>query len=63
MKIEQIKTKIETGDYITLGKMLGCNADAARMRFRRNDDEAIDAMARIIEAREELINNYKNGEA
>jgi hypothetical protein len=57
MTKEEILPKIKNGDYITLGKMLGCDSNAARMRLSRNKPEAIEGMQKIIEAREELINN------
>lgn len=55
MTIEQIKQKMITGDYITLGRMLGITPDSARMRFRRQKEDAIKAMQKIIIGREALI--------
>ena len=60
MKTEQKEIKIKYGDYQTLADMLGVSTDAARMRYRRNDPEAIRAMEVIFENREKLINKYKN---
>lgn len=56
MTIEQIKQKMEYGDYGVAGKMLGITTDAARMRFRRGDDEMNETLIKIINNRETLIN-------
>ncbi len=58
MTIEQIKAKIKYGDYNVLGEMLGTTVAAAKMRFMRNDEEAVKAMQSIIEAREKLIEDF-----
>ncbi len=55
MTKEEIKNKMQVGDFNTLGAMLGCGGDAARKRFNRNDDDAIAYAEKIIKAREELI--------
>lgn len=55
MTIEQIKRKMITGDYITLGRMLGITPETARMRFRRGKDDAVSGMKKIIESRDELV--------
>jgi len=61
MIYEQLKPKIMTGDYITLAKMLGLNSpDSARMRCRRGDLEALEALEEIIRNRDQLIKNYQN---
>lgn len=52
---EQISGKVKYGDYLTLGAMLGITPDSAKMRYRRGKEDAVLAMARIIEAREALI--------
>ncbi|MDN3709848.1 hypothetical protein QW060_23220 [Myroides ceti] len=44
MKLEQIKNKIRYGDYITLSEMLNTTADSAKMRIRRNDKIAMEAL-------------------
>lgn len=58
MTLEQIKSKIKYGDYNVLGEMLGTTVAAAKMRFMRGDEKAIEAMQNIIEAREKLIENF-----
>lgn len=61
MKSEQENIKPRYGDYQTLAVMLDApSTDAARMRYRRNDPEAIKAMEVIFENREKLINKFKN---
>ncbi|MDM1061914.1 hypothetical protein HXZ62_04940 [Empedobacter falsenii] len=64
MIYEQLKPKIMTGDYITLARMLGLNSpDSARMRCRRGDIEALEALEKIIENRDQLIKNYQNDDS
>ncbi len=58
MKTEQ-KNRGQYGDYLTLGEMLNVSSDAARMRYRRGDKEALAAMKVIKENRKALIENYK----
>lgn len=55
MKSEQSIKKINNGDFIILGKMLGIKPDAARMRYRRSNPDALLAMSRISEMKEKLI--------
>ena len=55
-----IKSNIVKGDYITLGKMLDVEHTASRMRFNRNNEEAVLAMKEIIDNRDQLIKNYKS---
>ena len=62
MTIEQIKESIMYGDYITLGKILGIDTQTARMRFRRNKEDAIAGMHKIIKQREQLLNQFKQSE-
>lgn len=59
MTLEQIKSKIEYGDYKTLGAMLGVPPTTAKMRFLRGDSESKNALEKIIEAREELIKSHQ----
>lgn len=55
MTIEQIKRKMITGDYITLGRMLGITPETARMRFRRGKEDAVAGMQKIIDSRDQLV--------
>ncbi|MDM1138869.1 hypothetical protein [Empedobacter sp. R132-2] len=44
--------------------MLGLNSpDSARMRCRRGDIEALEALEKIIENRDQLIKNYQNDDS
>ncbi len=54
------KIKSRYGDWITLGEMLGCTPDAAKKRYLRGNQEALDAVSAIIESRKNLIENFKN---
>ena len=56
----EIDPKIKTGDYITLGQILDVAPDTARMRYHRDNEEAILSMQKIITARESLIQSVKN---
>lgn len=60
MAIEELKKKIEYGDYNTLGKMLNVPPTTAKARLFRNDKESAEAMVLIIETREKMIYNFKN---
>ena len=60
MTFEQIKNNIQYGDYNILQKLLTSKTvAAARMRFLRGDEDAINAMKKIHENREEFINSNK----
>jgi len=56
---EELKPRMELGDYVTLSKMLGIAQNTAAMRYRRHNEEAVLAMKEIIESREALINKFK----
>lgn len=58
MTIEQIKKKIQYGDYTTLGDMLGLTPAAAKMRFFRGDEETKAALEKVIKSRERLIKQF-----
>lgn len=59
MTIEQIKKNIQYGDYNTLQKLLQApTVQAARMRFLRGDNDAIEAMKTIQKNREDLIKDF-----
>jgi F0F1-type ATP synthase gamma subunit len=60
MTIEQIKEKIEYGDYNTLQKILNVKTvAAARMRFLRGEDDAVKAMQSIQENKEKFIKEFQ----
>ena len=52
--------KKQTGDVLTLSKMLGYTTDAIRMRLSRKDKATYEALYEIIEQRENLIQKYQN---
>lgn len=51
--------KIESGDFITLGKILGVPQNTARMRYHRENEEAVEAMDALIKNRENFIEQQK----
>ncbi|WP_185658065.1 hypothetical protein [Elizabethkingia meningoseptica] len=60
MKMEQIQKKY--GDYQLLGEMLGVSSDAAKMRYRRKDSQAIKAikaMQAIYDNRRKLVESFR----
>ncbi|WP_336664944.1 hypothetical protein [Elizabethkingia meningoseptica] len=57
MKMEQIQKKY--GDYQLLGEMLGVSSDAAKMRYRRKDLQAIKAMQAIYDNRRKLVESFR----
>jgi hypothetical protein len=59
MTLEEIKEKIEYGDYITLGKMFKIPTATIKSRFLRGDEKAAQAMTKIIEAREKVIEDFR----
>lgn len=59
MTIEEIKSKIQYGDYITLGKMFKIPTATIKSRFLRGDEKAAEAMTKIIASREKLIEDFK----
>lgn len=54
-----IKSKIETGDYITLSKVLNIKRSTAVSRFSRNDEKAVLCMQNIISEKGKLVNKLK----
>lgn len=55
-----LESKLKYGDYTTLGIVLGCNADAAKKRFKRGNKQAEKALREIVENRERLIDKYQS---
>lgn len=56
---EQNLIKIQYGDYQTLSKILGISSDAAKMRYRRGDENAVKIMRSIVANREKLIEEHQ----
>lgn len=59
-KIKELKKKLQYGDFVLLGDVLGCSRDAAVKRFQRGNEIAIEAMEKIVKNREELKETYKS---
>jgi hypothetical protein len=55
----QILTKIAIGDFVILGIIMGKPQETARTRFRRGKKDAILAMQKIVENRENFIKRNK----
>ncbi len=53
------KEKINYGDYQLLGELLSVSSDAARMRYKRNENEAVKVMYMIQENRKQFIESYR----
>lgn len=60
IKIKELESKMKYGDYESLASLLNCSRDAARKRFKRGNQKAIDALKKIIDSRESLLNNVTN---
>ncbi len=52
--VEKMRIPVK-GDFIILGKMLGIDSGAARQRYKREKKEALEAMEKIFDSREQLI--------
>jgi hypothetical protein len=59
MTVEQIKSKIEVGDYILASKLLNITPENVRARFSREKIDVIEALEAIISNRERLIKEYQ----
>ncbi|MFE3868737.1 hypothetical protein ACFX5E_11715 [Flavobacterium sp. LS2P90] len=59
MTLEDIKEKIQYGDYITLGKMFNLPTATVKSRFLRGNEKAAEAMTKIIIAREKVIEEFR----
>lgn len=57
--IGQIKERLKYGDYTTLGSMLKCSPEAAKKRFLRGNEEAKNALLKVVENREQLVHDHQ----
>lgn len=57
---EELEGKMVYGDFHTLSKMLNIGHDAARKRFKRDNEQAVLAMKEFIEAREAVFKIFKS---
>ena len=62
-QIEAIKTsnntKIERGDFVMLGKILGIKRNTALIRHSRNNEKAVLCMKNILSEKEKIIKKLK----
>lgn len=58
-RLEQLKTKMQIGDYNQVAQILGCTRDAVKMRLRRGNPEALDALNKLIQSREALKKEFQ----
>lgn len=58
--IKILESRLQYGDYTTLGFVLGCSSDAAKKRFIRGNAEAYTTLDRIVTNREELVKELQN---
>ena len=54
------KQKRQTGDYLTLAKILDTTVDAIRMRLNRKEEKTYLVLYELIQQRENLIQKYQN---
>jgi len=55
----KIAPKIESGDYITLAKVLNIKRETAVARYIRNNNKAVLIMKDIVSKKQLLVNNLK----
>ncbi len=60
MTAEEIKDKMEIGDYILAAKLLGISPENVRTRFVRKKEDVMNALRAIIVNRETFIQGYQN---
>lgn len=60
MTIEQLKSKIQVGDYGVAAKMLNTSVDNVRKRFQREKEDVLTALQTIIENRNQLIETFQS---
>lgn len=58
MTVEQIKSKMEVGDFILASKLLNITPENVRARFSREKNDVMEALEVIINNRERLIKEY-----
>ncbi|WP_295841501.1 hypothetical protein [uncultured Apibacter sp.] len=59
MTSEQIKRKIEVGDYVLASKLLNITPENVRARFSREKVDVLKALEAIINNREKFIKKYQ----
>jgi hypothetical protein len=58
-KKDRIKSKIESGDFKTLSKILEVPRNTAISRYNRNNKDAVLIMSKIVSEREKFISRIK----
>lgn len=59
-EIAELESRLQYGDFTTLGAALSCSPDAAKKRFIRGNVEAFEALDRIVSNREDLVKELQN---
>lgn len=57
--LEQLKPTMQIGDYDQVAKMVGTTRDGAKMRLRRNNPEAIQALIYWLKGRNKIIEDFQ----
>lgn len=56
---ERIKSQIERGDFVTLGRVLEIPRQSALMRYARNNENSILCMRDIIAEKEKIVEKLR----
>ncbi len=60
--LEQLKPKMQMGDFDLVAEMINApSREAAKMRLRRGDEQALNALKTLIEKRESIVKEFQNG--
>jgi hypothetical protein len=63
IKIKQeLEPQIRVGDWVLLGNLLKIESSTARMRFLRDKENAVFAMKKMIDNRNEFTESFHNKE-
>lgn len=60
--VEQLKTRMQVGDYGYVAKVMGITRDAAKMRILRRKPETVRVLKIVLDHRDELAEKYQNGQ-
>lgn len=60
-RLEQLKPKMKMGDFDLVAEMINApSREAAKMRLRRGDEQALNALKTLIEKRESIVKEFQN---
>ncbi|WP_312207734.1 hypothetical protein [Empedobacter sp.] len=60
-RLEQLKPKMQMGDFDLVAEMINApSREAAKMRLRRGDEQALNALKTLIEKRESIVKEFQN---